>query len=160
MNSSLIETELGEFQVQYTKQGLARLQFPKTKTDHALNTIKPRKLWINQTKKALNAILNGKNPKHCPPLDLSSGSGFQREVWALLQSIPLGQVERYGELAYRLNKPKAARAVGGACRANPIPILIPCHRVVGANGSLAGFSAGLDWKVRLLRAEGVELPLH
>ena len=160
MNSSLIETELGKFRVQYTKQGLTRLQFPKTKTDHASNAIEPIKQWINQTKKALNAILNGTSPEHYPPLDLSSGTDFQREVWALLQSIPMGQVEAYGELAYRLNKPKAARAVGGACGANPIPILIPYHRVVGTNGSLTGFSAGLNWKIRLLRAEGVELPLH
>ena len=160
MNSILIETELGDFRVQYTIKGLARLQFPKTKIDHASNTIKPIKQWINQTKKALSAIINGKNPKNYPPLDLSSGTDFQREVWALLQSIPPGGVEAYGDLAYRLNKPKAARAVGGACKANPIPILIPCHRIVGANGSLTGFSAGLKWKIRLLRAEGVELPLH
>tara|TARA_B100001559_G_C16129840_1_gene452454 strand:+ start:49 stop:531 length:483 start_codon:yes stop_codon:yes gene_type:complete len=160
VNSSLIETELGEFRVQYTKQGLARLQFPKTKIDRVSSTITPIKHWINQTKRALNAILNGKNPKHYPPLDLSSGTDFQREVWALLQSIPIGEVEAYGELAYRLNKPKAARAVGGACRANPIPILIPCHRIVGANGSLTGFSAGMNWKIHLLRIEGVELPLH
>ena len=160
MNSSLIVTEFGDFRVQYTHKGLARLQFPKTKIDRASNTIKPIKQWINQTQKALNAILNGKNPKHYPLLDLSSGTDFQRGVWALLQSIPMGELEAYGDLAYRLNKPKAARAVGGACRANPIPILIPCHRVVGANGTLTGFSAGLNWKIRLLRAEGVELPLH
>ncbi len=160
MNSSLIETELGEFRVQYTRQGLTRLQFPKTKIARASNTIAPSKQWINQTRRALNAILNGNTPKAYPPLDLSSGTDFQRDVWALLQSIPMGGVEAYGELAYRLNKPKAARAVGGACRANPIPILIPCHRVVGTNGSLTGFSAGINWKIRLLRIEGVELPLH
>ena len=160
MNSSLIETELGEFRVQYTRQGLTRLQFPKTKIARASNTIAPSKQWINQTRRALNAILNGNTPKTYPPLDLSSGTDFQRDVWALLQSIPMGGVEAYGELAYRLNKPKAARAVGGACRANPIPILIPCHRVVGTNGSLTGFSAGINWKIRLLRIEGVELPLH
>ena len=78
----------------------------------------------------------------------------------MLQSIPTGQVEAYGELAYRLNNPKAARAVGGACGANPIPILIPCHRVVGTNGGLTGFSAVMNWKIKLLRIEGVELPLH
>jgi len=160
VNSSLIETELGKFRTQYTKQGLARLQFPKTKIDRASNTIVPSKQWITQTKKALNTILNGNNPRTYPPLDFSSGTDFQKDVWALLQSIPMGQVEAYGELAYRLNKPKAARAVGGACGANPIPILIPCHRVVGAKGSLTGFSAGMNWKIRLLRIEGVELPLH
>ena len=160
MSSAPIETELDRFRAQYTKHGLARLQFPKTRIDPVVNTIKPSRQWINQTKRALNAILNGNTPKAYPPLDLSSGTDFQRDVWALLQSIPMGGVEAYGNLAYRLNKPKAARAVGGACGANPIPILVPCHRVVGANGSLTGFSAGMNWKIRLLRIEGVELPLH
>ncbi len=65
-----------------------------------------------------------------------------------------------GDIAYQLNQPKAARAVGGACGANPIPLIVPCHRVVGANGSLTGFSGGMKWKIRLLRIEGIELPLH
>ena len=160
MNSSLIETKLGAFRVQYTKQGLARLQFPQTRIDTTPNTIKPSGQWINQTKSVLKAVLGGEIPRTLPPLDLSSGTDFQKAVWSLLQSIPTGQVEAYGELAYRLNNPKAARAVGGACGANPIPVLIPCHRVVGANGGLTGFSAGMNWKIKLLRIEGVELPLH
>jgi O-6-methylguanine DNA methyltransferase len=69
-------------------------------------------------------------------------------------------MQTYGDLAYRLNQPKAARAVGGACGANPIPVIVPCHRIVGANGSLTGFSGGMKCKVRLLRIEGIELPLH
>ena len=75
----------------------------------------------------------------------------------MLQSIPTGQVEAYGELAYRLNIPKAARAVGGACGANPIPVLIPCHRVVRSTGVLTGYSAGIPWKQALLELEGLSI---
>ena len=160
MNSTLIETKLGGFRVHYTKQGLARLQFPRKKVDPIANTIAPSKHLLSLTSRALAAVISGKTPGHLPSLDLSQGTDFQREVWAMLQSIPTGQVEAYGELAYRLNNPKAARAVGGACGANPIPVLIPCHRVVGANGGLTGFSAGMHWKIKPLRIEGVELPLH
>ena len=160
MNSTLIETKLGGFRVQYTKQGLARLQFPRKNIDPIADTIAPSKHLLSLTSKALVAVISGRTPRHLPSLDLSQGTDFQREVWAMLQSIPTGQVEAYGEIAYRLNKPKAARAVGGACGANPIPVLIPCHRVVGANGGLTGFSAGMNWKIKLLRIEGVELPLH
>lgn len=160
VNPALIVTKLGKFRAQYTKRGLARLQFPRTKIDPVANPIEPTKRLLDLSAKAIEAAINGTSPRTLPPLDLSSGTYFQQAVWALLQSIQNGQVETYGKLAYRLNKPKAARAVGGACGANPIPILIPCHRVVGANGELAGFSAGLNWKIRLLRIEGVELPLH
>tara|TARA_B100001123_G_scaffold401147_1_gene487578 strand:- start:315 stop:806 length:492 start_codon:yes stop_codon:yes gene_type:complete len=160
VNPALIATQLGEFTAQYTKQGLARLQFPCTKFDPVANPIKPTTRLLDLSAKAIDAAINGTTPRTLPPLDLSSATDFQRTVWALLQSIQVGQLETYGKLAYRLNNPKATRAVGGACGANPIPILIPCHRVVGANGSLTGFSAGINWKVRLLRIEGVELPLH
>lgn len=69
--------------------------------------------------------------------------------------IPPGETRSYGEIAAALGQPLASRAVGGACGANPIPVLVPCHRVLAANGRLGGFSGGLDWKRRLLAIEGV-----
>lgn len=81
------------------------------------------------------------------------GTPFQREVWAMLRGIPYGETVSYGELAERLARPGAARAVGAANGRNPIPIVIPCHRVVGANGSLTGFGGGLHVKRRLLALE-------
>lgn len=69
--------------------------------------------------------------------------------------IPRGATMSYGEIAAKLNNPRASRAVGGACGANPIPLLVPCHRVLAANGRLGGFSGGLDWKRRLLAIEGI-----
>lgn len=86
-----------------------------------------------------------------------AGSEFCRQVWAAMQRIPKGQVRTYGDVARELGAP--ARAVGSACGANPIPIIIPCHRIVGANGRLGGFSSsgGVEDKVWLLRHEGVLL---
>lgn len=82
-----------------------------------------------------------------------AGSDFQRKVWAQLQKIPYGVTITYGELAQRIGCPKGARAVGAACGKNPIGILIPCHRVVGAGGKLTGFAWGLERKKFLLELE-------
>lgn len=85
------------------------------------------------------------------------GTPFQQRVWTELQRIPYGQVISYGELARRIDRPSAARAVGGANHCNPICILVPCHRVIGADGSLTGYGGGLDMKIQLLTLEGVLL---
>jgi O-6-methylguanine DNA methyltransferase len=71
--------------------------------------------------------------------------------------ISLGKTKSYGEIAAAIGNPKAVRAVGGACGANPVPVLVPCHRVLAANNKLGGFSSGLDWKRKLLAYEGVKL---
>ena len=82
------------------------------------------------------------------------GTDFQRRVWRALTSIPYGETISYGELARRIGNPQAARAVGLANGANPLPIIVPCHRVIGANGSLTGFGGGLPIKQALLVLEG------
>ncbi len=81
------------------------------------------------------------------------GTPFQKKVWAILQNIPFGQTVTYGEIAQKLRNSKAARAVGMACNKNPIPIIIPCHRVVGKSGNLAGYAGGLKMKKYLLDLE-------
>ncbi|HUT34399.1 MAG TPA: methylated-DNA--[protein]-cysteine S-methyltransferase [Planctomycetota bacterium] len=88
------------------------------------------------------------------PLDTGTGTPFQQRVWAELRRIPFGTTVSYGELARRVGASRAARAVGQAVGANPIPILIPCHRVICSNGSLGGFGAGPEIKKWLLRHEG------
>jgi methylated-DNA-[protein]-cysteine S-methyltransferase len=88
-------------------------------------------------------------------LRLVGGTPFQRAVWEAIRSIPHGSTISYAELAQRVGRPGAARAVGQAVGANPIPLLIPCHRVVGAGGGLGGFGGGLPMKRTLLRQEGV-----
>ncbi len=86
-----------------------------------------------------------------------TGTSFQRRVWKGLTDIPYGQVVSYGELARRIGMPGAARAVGQANGANPIPIVIPCHRVIAADGTIGGFSSGLPIKRQLLAHEHIEL---
>lgn len=90
---------------------------------------------------------------------IPEGTEFQRAVWSELRNIPYGETISYKELADRIGKPKAVRAVGAANGANPIPIIIPCHRVIGNDGSLTGFGGGLPLKKRLLQLESRQLAL-
>jgi len=92
----------------------------------------------------------GQRPKKAAKPD---GTAFQQAVWNEMIKIPRGQTRTYGEIAAAIGKPKAVRAVGSACGANPLPLFIPCHRVVAKNG-LGGFGSGLPWKKLLLRMEG------
>ncbi len=90
------------------------------------------------------------------PLELI-GTDFQKRVWNELQAIPYGETRTYGELAHKIGAPLAVRAVGAANGRNPIPIIVPCHRVIGASGKLVGFGGGLDWKRFLLDLEAAHV---
>lgn len=90
-------------------------------------------------------------------LDLQGITDFQHQVYAQLMAVEYGRVVTYGDLAKQVGRPELARAVGQAVGANPVPIVIPCHRVVASDGRLGGFSGGLPTKVALLRIEGVEV---
>ncbi len=98
--------------------------------------------------------LEGKRRVFDMPLRLE-GSDFQKTVWEAVARIPYGQTASYGEIALLIGKPKASRAVGAANGANPIPIVIPCHRVIGSDGSLTGYGGGLALKSRFLALEGI-----
>lgn len=97
-------------------------------------------------------LLEGRKPER-PKIKLPAGTPFQRKVWNRLLTIPWGESRTYGALARQLGCPRACRAVAGACGRNPVPLFIPCHRVVSAGGGLGGFSAGLPWKQLLLKRE-------
>ena len=142
-----IKTDEGDFLARYSSAGLAGLDFPAAKSQRATTAPagQPVARWHELTTRAVLQALQGRTMAATPPVDLSCGTPFQRKVWAALQSIPAGKTETYADLAASLKKPKAARAVGGACGANPIPLLIPCHRVVAAHGGLGGFSGGLHF---------------
>jgi methylated-DNA-[protein]-cysteine S-methyltransferase len=107
---------------------------------------------LSATAAALTAYFSGK-PFKLPPLD-PAGTAFQREVWQALLQIEPGASDTYGHLAERLGRAQAARALGAAVGRNPISVLIPCHRVVGADGSLTGYAGGLERKKALLSLEG------
>ncbi|MGA2178726.1 MAG: methylated-DNA--[protein]-cysteine S-methyltransferase [Verrucomicrobiota bacterium] len=164
-----IFTSDGQFVAHYSENGLAELNFPQAGTPrcgvrtsqlvapkHSEGGRVPTKVrnWYQATAAALKNILAGRSPGKFPPLDLSNGTTFQRKVWNTLRKIARGQTKSYGEIARAIGRPRAVRAVGSACGANPIPVLVPCHRVLAANGKLGGFSGGLNWKRKLLTREG------
>jgi methylated-DNA-[protein]-cysteine S-methyltransferase len=100
----------------------------------------------------ITTYLAGRLRQFTVPVALA-GTPFQKAVWAELRKIPFGRRRTYGELAAALGRPRGARAIGAACGANPVPIIVPCHRVVSADGSLGGFGAGLPVKTKLLDIE-------
>lgn len=112
---------------------------------------------VTTTRRWLDAYWAGDDPDpRSVPLDLH-GTLFQRAVWQQLLQIPRGHTRTYGEVAARVGNGAVPRATGTACGANPVGVIVPCHRVVGANGSLTGFAAGLPRKERLLQHEGALL---
>lgn len=151
-----LATTAGDFIAEYSVCGLASLDFPASGAPPSAAPAVPTAVrrWHALTTRAVARVLTGKPPGPLPPLDLTQGTAFQQSVWHALQAIAAGQTRSYGEVAAALGRPKAARAVGSACGANPIPLLIPCHRVLASGGRLGGFSGGLEWKRRLLHAEG------
>jgi len=158
--SLTISTADGEFLAHYSEQGLCGLEFPsgtrRPGVSGRQSKISPQlKLWHRLAREALEHALAGQPPADLPPLDLSIGTPFQQSVWRALRRIPRGQGRSYAEVARAIGRPKAVRAVGGACGANPVPVLVPCHRVLAAGQRLGGFSGDLNWKRRLLGREGV-----
>ncbi|HEY2330154.1 MAG TPA: MGMT family protein [Verrucomicrobiae bacterium] len=185
MKDPLIEISIptadGNFTAHYSEKGLAGLDWPTKKVvsiqrgrrgdesqifpnSGASNGDASRRLlqikilrWHRVTAAALKNILAGRGAKKLPPLDWSGKTKFQQAVWREMLKIPAGQTRSYGEIAARIKNPKAVRAVGGACGANPVPVLVPCHRILAANKKIGGFSGGLDWKRSLLAREGVSV---
>jgi O-6-methylguanine DNA methyltransferase len=162
MKNHLIElpvaTRDGQFTARYSENGLAELSFPAGRASSRAvkqNGIPAKiKNWHRVTETALKKVLTGKKSK-LPPLDWNGATAFQKSVWRQMLKISPGKTKSYGEIAQAIGKPKAVRAVGGACGANPVPVLVPCHRVLAANKKLGGFSGGLDWKRNLLKREGI-----
>ncbi|MGA2029497.1 MAG: MGMT family protein [Verrucomicrobiota bacterium] len=155
-----ISTPDGKFVAHYSEKGLAEIDWPKVgraSSRAAKKEIVPAKIraWHRTTETALKKILAGKKSK-LPPLDWTGKTEFQKSVWRQMLKISTGKTKSYGEIAAAIGKPKAVRAVGGACGVNPVPVLVPCHRVLAANKKLGGFSGGLDWKRSLLKREGIK----
>ncbi len=106
-----------------------------------------------QTAKELDEYFAGQRLTFTVPLDLGYGTAFQQQVWQCLLQIAPGQTTTYGGISQQIGNPKAMRAVGGAVGRNPIGIIVPCHRVIGSDGSLTGYTGGLDRKIALLTLE-------
>jgi O-6-methylguanine DNA methyltransferase len=163
-----LDTPIGELWVACSERGVCKLIFPcagaKSALDHWLASYLPNRgltgtsALLEQARAELGEYFADARRDFTLPLDLQ-GSAFYQRVWRALIRIPYGRTVSYGELAHTLGAPKAARAVGAACGANPVPIIAPCHRVLGSDGSLHGFGGGLPLKAWLLRHEGVLLDL-
>lgn len=111
---------------------------------------------LDEAEKQLSAYFKGERQSFDLPLKFH-GTDFQEKVWKVLQTIPYGQTRSYKQVAEAIGNEKASRAVGGANNKNPLPILVPCHRVVGSNGAMVGYGLGLPVKKQLLALEGIEL---
>lgn len=143
-----VATSLGTFYAAWDEEGISALLFPGVRLEGPLTTSS----LLFELARQLEGYFQGERTYFDVPLSLR-GTPFQLAVWQALKGIPYGEVVTYGELARRIGRPRAARAVGRAVGANPVPIIIPCHRVLGARG-LGGYGPGLPWKERLLRLEG------
>ncbi len=145
-----VVTALGPLRIEYTSHGICGLHLGKSSRDHSNPPA-----FVRQCAAELQRYAEGQPVNFTAPLDLRTGTIFQRKIWELLCQIPHGETRSYSWLAEQAGHPRAVRAVGGACGANPVPVLIPCHRIRRRSGALGGFSAGLSWKKRLLAREGV-----
>ena len=163
MNLPLIELPVatgdGVFLAHYSEKGLAALEWPAKKSGRVSSANARASVqilrWHRTVSVALKAVLAGRAAKELPPLDWAGKTEFQKSVWRAMLKIPASQTKSYGEIAAEIKRPKAARAVGTACGANPIPVLVPCHRILAANKKIGGFSGGLAWKRDLLAREGI-----
>jgi methylated-DNA-[protein]-cysteine S-methyltransferase len=152
-----VATPLGTLLLYSDEKGLVALDFPGAKIAAGSSAASPKD---RESLRAAESALRDYFAKNkALPRTLKSaleGTDFQRKVWAAIEKIPLGKTKTYGELAEQIGHPGASRAVGAACGANPLPLFVPCHRVLAANGKIGGFSGGLGVKKLLLRMEGVE----
>ena len=155
----VIGSPVGDLLVAATDRGLARIHFdPEGQEDELARVFGPRVLRIplDDVRRELDEYFEGSRRTFDLPLDLRVAV-FNGDVLTELARVPYGVTTTYGALAAKVGHPRAARAVGMVMNRNPIPIVLPCHRVVGANGSLTGYAGGLDRKLQLLQLEGAIL---
>jgi methylated-DNA-[protein]-cysteine S-methyltransferase len=158
------DSPVGQLLLAATDRGVCRISFdpePDAELEWLARAYGARILRsarpLEEPKRELDDYFEGRRREFGVDVDLAALPDFQRLVLAELQRVPYGATDTYGGLAARIGRPRAARAVGGALNKNPVPIVVPCHRVVGASGSLVGYAGGLERKERLLALEGALL---
>ncbi len=158
-----LETPVGNLLLAATEQGLVRVAYDREDHDRVLDAlsarVSPRILYaparLDTTARQLDEYFAGRRRRFEVPLDLRLSGGFRRSVLDHLQVIDYGRTESYAQVAAATGSPLAVRAVGSACATNPLPVLLPCHRVVRSDGSFGGYIGGLQAKQALLALEGV-----
>jgi methylated-DNA-[protein]-cysteine S-methyltransferase len=158
----IVDSPVGPLLVAASARGLLRISFdaaPEEELERIARVAGPRVLrsssQIDGARRELDEYFEGRRHAFDLAIDLRGVTPFGELVLMELARVPFGETATYGDLAARAGRPKAARAVGTIMNRNPVPIVLPCHRIVGADGSLVGYGGGLDRKVALLRLEGV-----
>lgn len=157
----IVETPVGRLLLAATDCGLVRVAYEREDHDRVLemlaSTVSPRILWapakLDPLARELDEYFAGRRRTFDVALDLRLSRGFRREVLTHLAEIGYGRIESYTEVAQAAGNPKAVRAVGSACATNPLPVVLPCHRVLRSDGSLGGYVGGLEAKRTLLALE-------
>jgi methylated-DNA-[protein]-cysteine S-methyltransferase len=150
-----INSPVGKLKLIASDKGLVAVLWEKEKPNRVrLDEIERKASHpiLLKTERQIAEYFAGKRRSFSIPIEMI-GTSFQKQVWDALLAIPFGETTTYGELAKRVGRPHAARAVGAASGKNPLSIILPCHRVVGSTGKLTGFAGGLDAKTRLLKLE-------
>ncbi len=147
------DTPLGVMALGEEEGNIVRLYLPNSPTPRLMSH---STLLLEEGRRQLLEYFAGERKEFALPL-APQGTSFQQKVWATLRTIPWGEVRCYRDIAQAVDCPKGFRAVGMANRSNPIPIIIPCHRVVAADGSIGGYAAGLEMKWALLAIEGQDI---
>lgn len=150
MRWAVLESPIGDLSVAVDDVGVCGVRFGRV--DGVAQTAAPDPA-LRAALDELRGYFAGELTGFTVPLSVRQGSAFERAVWRRMTGIPYGQTETYGEVAAALGDPLAARAVGVACNRNPIPVIVPCHRIIGAGGKLVGFGGGLPRKRHLLELE-------
>jgi methylated-DNA-[protein]-cysteine S-methyltransferase len=160
----VIDSPVGNLLVATTPSGVCRISYdadPDAQVERLARAYGVRVLRapgaIDPVRRELDEYFDGRRVTFDLDLDLTGAPEFTRAVLGELALVPYGEVTTYGTLAAKVGRPRSARAVGTVMNRNPIPIVLPCHRVVGSNGSLVGYAGGLDRKQALLRLEGASL---
>ena len=151
----IIDSPTGNLRLIASENALVAIQWEKKAGDHGRTdglVRDDRHSVLVETERQLNEYFAGNRREFDIPLDMR-GTRFQKSVWEALLAIPFGETRSYGQIARQLGNANATRAVGAANGQNPIPIVVPCHRVVGSNGTLTGFGGGLETKAQLLSLE-------
>lgn len=152
MQAITFKTPIKEISITATDKGLVSLSFGKAPKTKSVDS--KAQIHLDQAKKQIEEYFNGKRTTFDLKL-APAGTEFQLKVWSSLSKIPFGKTLSYADIANMSGSPKAFRAVGSANGKNPLPIIVPCHRVINADGKLGGYSGGLDIKEKLLELEGV-----
>jgi methylated-DNA-[protein]-cysteine S-methyltransferase len=160
----LVESPLGQLLVASSDRGILRISYDANVEEHVdwLSRVAGRNVLcsprqVEPVRRELDEYFDGRRQAFDLSVDLREVTPFTERVLTELSRVPFGQTATYSDLATRAGNPKAARAVGMTMNRNPIPIVLPCHRVIGADGSLVGYAGGLERKVALLTLEGVLL---